>query len=79
MPRAKVGTLVSYKGDRIYRVYIPSCVRDKVVCTSHVRFDENGLVTESDLIPNNKALIRINTGDLVRSNSNFNVDNKNVI
>jgi hypothetical protein len=47
-PRAEVGILVRYEGASIYRVYMPSRARDKIVRSSHVRFDEGGLVTEPD-------------------------------
>jgi hypothetical protein len=43
-----VGILIKYKGASIYRVYMPSRARDKIVCSSHVRFNEGSLVTEPD-------------------------------
>jgi hypothetical protein len=46
--RVKVGILVGYEGVYIYRVYMPSRARDKVIRSSHVRFDEGGFVTEPD-------------------------------
>jgi hypothetical protein len=39
---------VGYDGAYIYRVYMPLRARDKIVRTSHVRFDEGGFVTEPD-------------------------------
>ena len=43
-----MGILVRYEGVSIYRVYISSRVRDKIVYSSHVRFDKGGLITEPD-------------------------------
>jgi hypothetical protein len=43
-----VGILVGYDGTYIYRVFIPSEGKGKVVRTSHVRFDEGGFITEPD-------------------------------
>jgi hypothetical protein len=44
--RAKVSILVRYEGEHIYRVYVPSRTRDKIVRSSNVRFNEGGLITE---------------------------------
>jgi hypothetical protein len=46
--RAKVGILMGYKGAHIYRVYMPSRARDKIMHTSHVRFDKGGFITVPD-------------------------------
>lgn len=46
--RAEVGILVGYEGTHIYQVYMPSRARDKIVRTSHVRFDEGDFVTAPD-------------------------------
>jgi hypothetical protein len=46
---AKVGILVGYKGSHIFRVYVPSRrrpVESKIVRSSNVRFDEEGLITK---------------------------------
>ncbi len=43
-----MGILVGYKGVYIYRVYMPSRARDKIMYTSYVCFDEGGFVTEPD-------------------------------
>jgi hypothetical protein len=45
-PRAEMGILVGYKSHNIWRVYLPRRHGTKVVCSSHVRFDERGVVTE---------------------------------
>jgi hypothetical protein len=45
-PRAKMGILIGYKSHNIWRVYLPRRYGTKVVCSSHVRFDERGVVTE---------------------------------
>jgi hypothetical protein len=50
-PRAKVGILVGYEGKHIYRVYLApenGHGRGKIVRSSHVRFDEGGLITDAD-------------------------------
>jgi hypothetical protein len=47
-PRVEVGILVKYKGASIYWVYMPSRARDKIVRSSHVRFDKRGLVMKPD-------------------------------
>ena len=45
--RAEIGILVGYKGEHIYRVWIPgSSGQGRIVRTSHVRFDEGGLITD---------------------------------
>jgi hypothetical protein len=43
-----MGILMKYKRAYIYRVYMPSRVKDKIVRTSHVRFNKGGFITESD-------------------------------
>ncbi len=48
VPRAKVGILVRYKGASIYQVYMPLRARDKIICSSHVRFNKGGLIIEPD-------------------------------
>jgi hypothetical protein len=45
-PCAKIGILVGYKSHNIWRVYLPGRYGTKVVCLSHVRFDEKDMVTE---------------------------------
>jgi hypothetical protein len=45
-PRTEIGILVGYKNYNIWRVYFPGYYRTKVVCSSHVRFDEKDVVTE---------------------------------
>jgi hypothetical protein len=59
-PRTEVGILVGYNHPNIFRVYMPSRARDKIVRTSHVRFDEGGLVTEPDFEAMNDEEIRMN-------------------
>ncbi len=46
--QAKVGILVKYKGASIYQVYIPLQARNKIICSSHVRFNKGGLIIEPD-------------------------------
>lgn len=49
-PRAEKGILVGFEGHNIYR----ALVNGKVIRTSHIRFDEDGLVTEpneEDVMP----------------------------
>jgi hypothetical protein len=44
--RAEVGILVGYEGEHIYRVWIPSSRgQGRIVRSSNVRFDENGLIS----------------------------------
>ena len=45
--RAEIGILVGYEGEHIYQVWIPgSSGQGRIVRTSHVRFDEGGLITD---------------------------------
>jgi len=41
--RVKIGILVSFKGNKIYYVYVPS--RRDIVRTLHVTFDKSGIIT----------------------------------
>jgi len=41
--RAKIGILVSFKGNKIYYVYVPS--RRDIVCTLHVTFNKSSIIT----------------------------------
>jgi hypothetical protein len=45
-PYTEISILVGYKSHNIWRVYFPGCYRTKVICSSHIRFDERGIVTE---------------------------------
>jgi hypothetical protein len=45
-PCAKISIFVGYKSHNIWRVYLPGRYGTKVVCSFHVRFDEEGIVTE---------------------------------
>jgi len=50
-PRAEIGILIGYDGYNIWRVYILNrpglpTAKNKIVSSSHVRFDKGGLVTE---------------------------------
>jgi hypothetical protein len=45
-PRTEMGILVGYKSHNIWRVYLPGRYGTKVVCSSYVRFNERGVVTE---------------------------------
>jgi hypothetical protein len=45
-PRTKIGILVGYKSHNIWRIYLLRYYKTKVVCSSHVRFDKRGVVTE---------------------------------
>jgi hypothetical protein len=42
----KIGILVGYKSHNIWRIYFPGYYGTKVVCSSYIRFDERGIVTE---------------------------------
>jgi hypothetical protein len=44
--RAKISILVGYKSHNIWKVYLLRYHGTKIVCSSHVRFDERGIVTE---------------------------------
>jgi hypothetical protein len=46
-PRAKVGILVRYKGKHIYRIWVPSKGGGigRIIRSSHVQFNEYGLIT----------------------------------
>ncbi|KAK6586176.1 hypothetical protein PZA11_001233 [Diplocarpon coronariae] len=60
-PRAEVGTLVGFDGRSIYQIYMPSRTGEKIIRSSHVRFDEDGLITEPYLEENSSSQLR---GDL---------------
>jgi hypothetical protein len=45
-PHVEMGILVGYKSYNIWRVYLPGYYGTKVVCSSYIRFDEKGVVTE---------------------------------
>ena len=55
-PRAEVGILVGYDREHIYKVYMPTRARDKIVQSSNVRFDEGRLIT--DPLYNEEQLLR---------------------
>jgi hypothetical protein len=48
-PRAEVGILVGYEGEHIYRIWVPGKGGGigRIVRSSHVRFDEYGLITDT--------------------------------
>jgi hypothetical protein len=51
VPRAEVGILVGYEGSSIYRIYMPPKLgrgKGRIVRTSHVRFDESGIITDGE-------------------------------
>src|SRR5438045_541601 len=56
-PRAEVGILVGYDGEHIYKVYVPSRARDKIVRTSNARFDKGGLIMDPSY-DNEEQLLR---------------------
>jgi hypothetical protein len=45
-PCIKIDILVGYKNHNIWRIYLPGYYRMKVVCSSYIRFDKKGMVTE---------------------------------
>jgi hypothetical protein len=45
-PCTKINIFVGYKNYNIWRIYFPGYYRTKVVCSSHIRFDEKGVITE---------------------------------
>jgi hypothetical protein len=45
-PHAEISILVGYKSYNIWRVYFPGYYKTKVVCSSYIRFDEGGIITE---------------------------------
>ena len=47
--RAELGILVKYEDTYIYRIYVPTRKKEKIVRTSNVRFDERkGLITDKE-------------------------------
>ncbi|KAI1006706.1 hypothetical protein K3495_g1521 [Podosphaera aphanis] len=40
-PRAKLGVLVGYEGENIYKIWVPSIEDNKLILSSNVRFDES--------------------------------------
>ena len=50
--RAEIGILVGYEGSHIFRIYMPS--HHKVVRSSNVTFDEDGLVTSPEDEPHDE-------------------------
>jgi hypothetical protein len=67
-PRADVGILVGFEGNSIYRVYMPSRARDKIIRTSHARFDEGGFITEPDFEAIDDENLRLQQNKDVESN-----------
>ena len=45
-PCTKISILVGYKSYNIWRIYLPRYHGTKVVCSSHIRFNERGVITE---------------------------------
>jgi hypothetical protein len=77
-PRAKIGILVGFEGNKIYRVYVPG--RRDIVRTSHVTFDESGMITSmgsaEDEIPEEMPLFTENRNRDVEENPS--ADNNDV-
>ncbi len=67
--RAEVGILVGYKGVHIYRVYMPLRARDKIVYTSHIRFDEGGFVIMPDFKAIKDEMVRCQAGQAIPEQS----------
>jgi hypothetical protein len=44
--RAEISILVGYESHNIWRVYLPRRYKTKVICSSHIRFDEKDIITE---------------------------------
>lgn len=61
-PRAEKGVLVGFEGNHIYRVWVPTRARNKIVRSSSVRFNELGFITDSD-DNNDGSHVRQSTGD----------------
>jgi hypothetical protein len=60
----EIGILVGYENYNIWRIYLPGRYGTKVVCSSYVRFDERGVVTE--LFPAGSSMPKTrNKGEIV--------------
>ena len=46
----EIGFLVRYKGSKIYRIYIPSRPREKIIWSLNCRFDKGIFQEESELV-----------------------------
>ena len=49
-PCSEIGFLVRYKGSKIYRVYISSCLREKIIWSVNCQFDKRIFQEESELV-----------------------------
>jgi hypothetical protein len=70
-PYAKISILVGYESYNIWRMYLPRYHGTKVVCLSHIRFDERGIVTELFPASSNIPETR-NKGETVQDFHNHN-------
>jgi hypothetical protein len=67
----EINILVGYKSYNIWRIYLPRRYGTKVVCLSHVRFDEGGVVTE--LFPAGSSMLETRSkGEIVQDFYNHN-------
>ncbi len=72
--RTKIGILVSFKGNKIYCVYVPS--RRNIVRTSHITFDKSSIITSigsaEDEIPKEMPLFTENRNRNIKENPSTN-------
>lgn len=59
------GILVSFEGNHIYKVFIPSCVLNKIVWLLNVWFNELDLITDSDDNDNNLNRLQIKEDSII--------------
>jgi hypothetical protein len=64
-----VGILVGYEGAHIYQVYMPSRARDKIIHTSHVRFDKGGFIIAPDFEAIKDEIVRCQAGQAIPEQS----------
>jgi hypothetical protein len=70
-PRTEISILIRYKNHNIWRVYLPRRYGTKVVCSSYIRFDERGIVTE--LFPAGSSMPKTrNKGETIQDFYNHN-------
>ena len=62
---------MGFEGEGIYRVYMPSRKREKVVRSSNVRFDEYRAISESSDNLNNTGDFIIDSGKRVKSRGDY--------
>ena len=67
-PCSEIRFLVRYEGSKIYRVYIPSRPREKIIRSSNCRFDKGIFQEESELVITSESQQPQNQGETITEN-----------